>query len=419
MSAPPEGSILGDRYELQARLGDGPGRVEYRARDRELDVEVALWWIAPELFADPARRDAVLGAGVELRGLRDLALRQCHGVGRGDGALWAVWQPSTGTAPMPKEGAAVPIEQLRRWFAAVTRGLAALHRQGLVHGRLAPSDIVSVGGNLKLGGGGLWRDVDPVAALRAWTDARCDAHLAPEVRRYQAPTEASDVWSIASIALEMIAGVSAATPDCARAAARRHPSLAAVLVGAMTPDPGRRPELAALAEAVATAAEAPYLEPAAAGKGKAAAAAGEKSTLIGHASGAQPAAPPRRTATVKTEPPPPSGPPKPGAFKPQPASFALPTPSGAPRAPRPTPPAVEIAPKPTAPPAAPAPTIPTPANTWSPRSRSRRPSRCPTRRPARRRTSPRPSSARSPTSRAAAPTRWRPDSSATWPRPRR
>jgi len=346
MSAPQVGSILGERYVLLGRVVEAPGYVEYRARDREVEVEIALWWLEPALFADPTRRAAVVGAGVELRALRDPALRGCLGVGHGTGGLWTTWQLATGPGPfagVPARNAPPPpLDDVRRWIDAACAGVAALHREGFVHGRLTGFDVVSIGGVLKLGGGGLWRDVDPRAAQTVWA---AQAHaLAPELRAGTPATEAADVWSIAAIALEQLAGVPGGVPECARTAARRHPSLAAVLVGAMSPDPDRRPEPRALAEAASNATSQPYLE---APRGKAPTHGGAGATIQGHASPS--ADTPRRTAARAAITPDapatrtaPGAPPRPGAFSPAPASFALPTPAVAPLAPRQTAPAVAV-----------------------------------------------------------------------------
>ena len=213
---PRAGTVLGERYVLLAELGEAPGRVEYRALDRDVEVEVSLWWLAPGLFPDP---DAVVGAAVELRGVRDLALRQCLGAGRRGDDVWVTWQ----LAPL---GPARPPDDLRGWAAATARGLAALHGAGLVHGRLTPHDLVSLGGAWKLGGGGLWAHADARAADRAF--APWARYLAPELRRGAPPTEASDVYALAAIVAER--------------AGAGDPTIAA----ALSPDPARRPPLAAV-----------------------------------------------------------------------------------------------------------------------------------------------------------------------------
>lgn len=252
---PSPGTLLGDRYVLLAEIGEAPGHVEYRARDNEVEVEVALWWIRPELFPDPS---PLLGAGVELRAIHDPAVRRCFGAGVGRGGLWVTWQPAARWRP---SASPAPTTELRHWIDAVGRALAALHAAGVVHGRLTPDDLVVAGGAFKLGGGGVWRDVDPAAATRAW--ARWEHYLAPEVRRHQLATEASDVWSVAMIALEMVAGVPGGSPDAARVATLRHPQLGAVLGPALAADPARRPPLAYLVDAIRHAAEYPYGPPAA------------------------------------------------------------------------------------------------------------------------------------------------------------
>jgi hypothetical protein len=329
MASPPQaGSILGDRYVLAEALGDAPGFVEYRALDKELEVEISLWWLRPELFRDPARRDAVIGAGVELRHVNDIELRQCFGVGGGKGGLWAIWRLASGPGPVP--GAEpVSVVEIRRWLDAAGRGLVALHRHGLVHGRMSPQDVVAIGDTLKLGGGGLWRDAEPAAAARMWGDW----YVAPEVRAGQPPTEAADVWSLAAIALQMVAVVPASSPDAAKAAARRHPQLAAVLVGAMSSDPGRRPGVPELVEAAKNAAEYPYLsEQAPRGKG---APRSSASTELGvppapRISGPQPVARPDPT-------PPPAKPPQvptPHGFDSAATPVRVKAPSAAPPAPK-------------------------------------------------------------------------------------
>jgi len=309
---PAVGATLGDRYVLSQELGERPGAVEYRAYDREIEVEVALWWIRPELVADPARTDAVVGAGVELRALHDLALRKCFGVGRGarrDDGVWATWQLASGAGLVPVSEP-VALAQLRRWLDAVERGLGVLHARGLVHGRMTPLDVVTIGGSLKLGGGGLWRDVDPRAAMHAWAGF---AHvLAPEVRRGETPSAAADTWSVAMIALELIAGVSGASPECARAAAQRHPQLAAVLSGALDRDPGGRPSIAALAEAARRASEYPYLD-LVASAAPASDFDDEEGTRVGHVS---PDAPTPRRSRVIAPPPGTSAAKQPAAAKP-------------------------------------------------------------------------------------------------------
>ncbi len=342
--SPQVGAILGGRYVVLEQQAEAPGHVELRVLDRDVEVEVALWWMRPELFDDAARQDALLGVGVELRALHHPALRRCFGAGRGEGGAWTTWQPASGPGPRVGTAPIAPLE-LVRWIDAVAGALGALHDAGFVHGRLAPASVVAVGGALKVGGGGLWRDVEPAAAARAWRD---DPHLAPERRRGAASSASADVWTMASIALALLAGEGGAG-DPARAVARSQPGLAAMLVGAMAADPSRRAEVGVLAEALrnaAAAAAAPGVPSRrAAGKGGKAGAASEP-TLVGH--GAAPAAAPARSPAPSPPPPPPSPSPSPSR-PPSPAPSPLPAPSPAASRPSAAPSSVSAPPAPASP----------------------------------------------------------------------
>jgi hypothetical protein len=265
MIAPPAaGRTLGRRWELRSALGEGPGRVEYRAFDRDGGGEVDLWWLRPELFPDEARRRRLASAAPAIRRAVFPSLRVLVAVGQDEGHLVCAWQAASGPGLEPQPGA-VPLEVLATWFDAVASGLAALHGQGLVHGRLSPRDVVAMSGRYLVGGAGLWTDVEPAAAARAWRDR--ELYLAPEVRDGDPPTAAADAFSLGAMAAVLIAGGATSHAEAMRVAAKRHPALHEVLVSLTSSAPElRRADLAAAAADVRAAAATPY---APAGRGSA------------------------------------------------------------------------------------------------------------------------------------------------------
>jgi len=50
------GAVIADRYEIRGLLGQGGMGAVYRVVDRELDEEVALKMLRPELAGTPVRR---------------------------------------------------------------------------------------------------------------------------------------------------------------------------------------------------------------------------------------------------------------------------------------------------------------------------------------------------------------------------
>src|SRR5580704_16858663 len=50
------GDLIAGRYEVRGPIGNGPLGVVFRVRDREVDVELALKLIAPNLLQTPDER---------------------------------------------------------------------------------------------------------------------------------------------------------------------------------------------------------------------------------------------------------------------------------------------------------------------------------------------------------------------------
>ncbi|HUS66635.1 MAG TPA: protein kinase [Kofleriaceae bacterium] len=224
------GQIIAGRYEVRARTLEAPAYVDWRAHDREIEVDVSLWWIAPELLAAAGTREA-LEAGVNAaRRLGHPAVRKMFGGGRDGDGFWVASQLGT---------VAASGVDLVRVANALAEGLEALHAAGLVHGRLCPTDVVDVAGALKVSGGGLWQSVDADVAARVWKDA--SRFLAPEVLDGAAATPRSDVYSMAAVLLELAAGVTGQNlVDTMDVLAADRPRLADILQRGLADVPDRR-----------------------------------------------------------------------------------------------------------------------------------------------------------------------------------
>jgi eukaryotic-like serine/threonine-protein kinase len=107
---------------------------------------------------------------------------------------------STGPVqPRLKPGVAIRI--LRECLA----GLAALHRDGIVHGDIKPANImVKRTGNAKIIDIGSAMDLDHAAARRMWSPA----YAAPEVLAGGKNTPQSDLASLGYVLIELLAGQS-------------------------------------------------------------------------------------------------------------------------------------------------------------------------------------------------------------------
>ncbi|HUH02057.1 MAG TPA: SUMF1/EgtB/PvdO family nonheme iron enzyme, partial [Kofleriaceae bacterium] len=236
------GQLVGDRYEVRAALEACPAYVPYLAFDREVEVEVALWHMRDALFPGSAQRQAFIGAVVDLRHLNHPNVRRMFDAGDTGAVLFATAQLDTddGMLPRPGDGHALGDEELVHYTTSVVAALEAAYEAGYVHGHLVPSDIVHVAGLIKVGGAGLYRDIDPTAARGCFI--RAERFIAPEVLSGSAPSPAADVYSLAALLAELASGHCA--DDVAETLAvlrTRRPALADALRRCLAIAPDRRP----------------------------------------------------------------------------------------------------------------------------------------------------------------------------------
>lgn len=234
--------LIAGRYAIGDALEETPAYAAYRAFDREVEVEVALWQMRDALFPDPARRRGFIGAVAAMRGLSHPNLRRMFDAGDDGGLLWATVQRHTddGLLPRPGDGQRLGDEALLHYAQSVSDALEAAHAAGHLHGHLIPSDVVHVAGLIKVGGAGLYRHVDPTAARAAFITH--ERFIAPEVLAGGEVTAASDVYSLAALLAELATGRSA--DDVSATAAHLgagQSELGEVLRAALAIVPERRP----------------------------------------------------------------------------------------------------------------------------------------------------------------------------------
>ena len=210
-------------YELIEKLGEGGMGVVWRARDTELERDVAIKFL-PAAFAHDAervarfRREAKAVAALSHPGI--LAI---YGFGSHDGALFAVTELLDGRnlrallleAPLPAQRVLDVARQM-------ARAIAAAHDRGIVHRDLKPENVfLTRDGHVKILDFGLatYTDaVEPNAAAGAeQTPTRTSlttpgtvlgtiGYLSPEQVRGENPDARSDVFSFGTMLVELLAG---------------------------------------------------------------------------------------------------------------------------------------------------------------------------------------------------------------------
>jgi HAMP domain-containing protein len=204
------GHVFAGRYELLSELGKGGMGVVFRARDRELDEEVALKVLKGVGVGE--------GQGSQVDRLRQeikLARVITHpnvvrafdfGESGGSHFLTMEYVPGTTLREVIDARGGLQLTPALQIAKQVCRGLAAVHKAGIIHGDLKPQNVMVMGsGVAKLMDFG-------VARTRSNQDhggvsvAGTPLYMSPEQAKGADLDERSDIYSAGVLIYEMFTG---------------------------------------------------------------------------------------------------------------------------------------------------------------------------------------------------------------------
>jgi Flp pilus assembly protein TadD len=205
------GRVLAGRFEIRALLGAGGMGAVYRARDRELEEDVALKTLRPELAASDAtvarfRREVQLA-----RRVTHPNVVRTYDLGN-DGELRFATMELVEGAPLSfRASAALPLGEVLRVGAEIARGLAAAHVAGVVHRDLKPANVMLVGSRVAITDFGIARIAEHHEGPRAplvTVDAilGTPAYMAPEQVEGAALDGRADVYALGVVLFELLTG---------------------------------------------------------------------------------------------------------------------------------------------------------------------------------------------------------------------
>ena len=218
------GSVLANRYLIEALVGSGGLGVVYRARDRVLGEVVAVKVLRDEVLdTDDAARARFAD---ELRVARHISHRnvvRVHDIGEADGITFLTMEYVEGASlqTIIESRGALQAGAVLSIARQLMRALAVIHAEGVVHGDLKPANLLlDPSGVLKVSDFGIARLTRrPLSGASAATAARRESvgHLAGAVvgtPEYMAPeqligapaTAASDIYAAGVVLHECLRG---------------------------------------------------------------------------------------------------------------------------------------------------------------------------------------------------------------------
>jgi len=213
------GNRLG-RFEIVASIGAGGMGEVYRARDAQLQRDVAIK-VLPAAFADnPERRRRFEREARATAGLNHPNILAVHDVGLHEGLPFIVTELLQGeTLRQRMNGRRLPPRKAVDYAIEIARGLAAGHDRGIVHRDIKPDNLfVTHDGRVKILDFGLARMTeaggaeDATATLTAGgipvaSVVGTAAYMAPEQARGLRTDHRADLFSLGVVLYEMLQGV--------------------------------------------------------------------------------------------------------------------------------------------------------------------------------------------------------------------
>jgi serine/threonine-protein kinase len=206
----PSTPLLNNRYQLLHTLGTGGMAVVYRAHDRMLERPVAIKILRQDFSGDADFRERFRQEARAAANLSHPNIVTVHDFGFDAGRLFIVMEhvPGTDLKTMMKQRGTFRLEEAINLLVQACEGIGYAHRAGLIHCDVKPHNmLVAPDGRLKVTDFGIAR-----ALASIQPDEQIDVvwgspqYFAPEQAAGQAPSPASDVYSLGVILYEMLTG---------------------------------------------------------------------------------------------------------------------------------------------------------------------------------------------------------------------
>ncbi|MEE8277628.1 MAG: serine/threonine-protein kinase [Thermoanaerobaculia bacterium] len=215
------GSRLGS-YEVGQALGSGAMGEVYRARDSQLDREVAIKILPGDLAEDQERLVRFEREARVLASLNHPNIATLYGFEREGDTRFLVMELVEGDdLAVRLQRAPLPLSEALPLLLQMAEGLEAAHEKGVIHRDLKPANVkVTQEGRVKIldfglakaaGDDGTVRDPGEsstlsIGATRAGAVMGSLAYMSPEQARGQRVDKRADIWAFGAIMYEMLSG---------------------------------------------------------------------------------------------------------------------------------------------------------------------------------------------------------------------
>ncbi|MEP0804556.1 MAG: serine/threonine protein kinase [Chloroflexota bacterium] len=221
-----EGAVLNNRYQLLERIGTGGMADVFRARDLMLERTVAIKILHEHYSAEKGFQERFKQEARAAANLSHPNIVTVHDFGFDHDQLYIVMEhiPGKDLKTVLRQRGRYPVDEAIPLIVQACAGIGYAHRAGLVHCDVKPHNmIVTPDGRLKVTDFGIARALSTIQP-----DERADVvwgspqYFSPEQAAGEAPSPASDVYSLGIVLYEMITGALPFNAPTSQELARLH-----------------------------------------------------------------------------------------------------------------------------------------------------------------------------------------------------
>jgi serine/threonine protein kinase/tetratricopeptide (TPR) repeat protein len=204
------GTVLAGRYEILTVLGTGGMGAVYRAQDRELDREVALKVIRPELARNAAIVDRFKQ---EIRLSHKVTHRnvvRMYDLSEDLGMRFVTMEMVAGRdlRSVIEEHGKLPADEAVDILQQICNALEAAHSQGILHRDLKPQNVMREGsGRVVVMDFGLARTIEGDGMTQSGALVGTMEYMSPEQALGKDLDQRSDIFAVGLIGYEMLTGL--------------------------------------------------------------------------------------------------------------------------------------------------------------------------------------------------------------------
>ncbi len=203
------GTILGNRYRIEERIGGGGMALVYRAFDLQLSRDVAVKVLRgqfgnDEEFVRRFRREAQNAAS-----LSNPNVVQIYDVGEENDTYYIVMELIQGKTlkAMIQEQGPLPVNQASRIAMEILGAMAHAHSARIIHRDIKPHNIlISKDGRVKVTDFGIARATTTDTVTHTGSIMGSAHYFSPEQANGQPTGEKSDIYSLGVVLYEMVTG---------------------------------------------------------------------------------------------------------------------------------------------------------------------------------------------------------------------